>query len=76
MSSISIKQWINLIKEEQVMQKQFFFRAPTDCLQFYTDISGTFQSFNFNNGNGAVIEKQNYNVCFRQAEGFFEYFYI
>ncbi len=45
------------------------FSAPTDCTQYFTALAGTFQSYNFNNGVDTVIEKQNYNVCFRQAEG-------
>ena len=42
---------------------------PPDCTQYYTATTGVFQSFNFNSGLENFIANQNYNACFRQAEG-------
>jgi len=43
-------------------------RAPDDCLQYYTGSSGEFKSFNF--ANGQLLSSQAYRVCFRQELDF------
>jgi hypothetical protein len=46
-------------------------RAPTDCLQYYTGPAGSFTSYNFQGGSGGALSNgQNYNICFRQEEGY------
>ena len=45
-------------------------RAPEDCLQYMTQRSGTFTSFNFDAGKKFVYSKnQNYAICFRREIG-------
>ena len=44
------------------------FRAPTDCLQYYTGIEGYIQSFGY--GSGQFLYSQNYQACIRQEEGY------
>lgn len=39
-------------------------RAPADCLQYHTGVSGNIQSFNF--PNGQLLSSQAYRICFRQ----------
>jgi len=48
-------------------------RAPTDCLQYFTGVSGTFQSFNFQTATGMITSNLNYKICFRQEEGGFHF---
>ncbi|XP_045128961.1 uncharacterized protein LOC123514814 [Portunus trituberculatus] len=46
-------------------------RAPPNCLQYYTDYSGTINSFNYQNEDGRhQLASQSYTVCIRTREGF------
>ena len=42
------------------------FRAPTDCLQYYTTTSGEIKSFNFGSG---LMTNLRYDVCIRESVG-------
>jgi len=42
-------------------------RAPPGCLQFFTGISGTVQSFNFQ--GGYHLANQDYSICVRPEDG-------
>lgn len=43
---------------------------PNGCLQYQTDITGRFTSFNFAANNGLHLASQQYSTCVRQAAGF------
>ncbi|XP_059089370.1 uncharacterized protein LOC131885359 [Tigriopus californicus] len=43
-------------------------RAPAGCTQYFTGLSGNFQSYNF--PGGQLLQAMNYNNCFRQEEGY------
>ena len=43
-----------------------FRRAPTDCVQYFTGISDTVQSYNF----GQQLQGQYYQNCIRTAKGY------
>ena len=43
------------------------FRAPQDCVQYYTGKSGVFKSYNF--VNGRLQQSLNMAICFRQELG-------
>jgi len=43
------------------------YKAPPDCLQYHTGVSGTFSSFNFGN---IMITSTSYVICIRQERGF------
>lgn len=43
-------------------------KPPSGCTQYYTGDSGTFQSYNWNNGNGPHLASQDYQICFRQEK--------
>ncbi|XP_050697509.1 uncharacterized protein LOC126985948 [Eriocheir sinensis] len=46
-------------------------RAPSNCLQYYTDYSGTIKSFNYQNTVGRhQLAAQNYAICIRTRDGF------
>lgn len=40
-------------------------RPRTGCTQWFTATSGEFESFDFNSGNGVLMQTQDYNICFR-----------
>ena len=44
----------------------FSFRADEDCLQWFTGVAGTFQTYNYPN---QIPDALNYATCFRQEEG-------
>ncbi len=46
-------------------------RAPTDCLQYFTGSTGTFQSYNYQSGSAsnAMLQSQTYTICIRKELG-------
>ena len=42
------------------------FRAPEDCVQYFTGTSGTVMSYNFEN---QIMQNLDYTTCFRQEQG-------
>ena len=42
-------------------------RAPTDCVQWFTGISGNVYSYNF--AGSQLLNAQSYNNCIRTEEG-------
>ena len=42
-------------------------RAPADCRQYFTGVSGTVKSYNF--GGAGMLPSQLYTNCFRQEQG-------
>ena len=47
----------------------YIYLAPTDCLQFFTEATGTVSSFNWKDVNPIVrkLASQDYKMCFRNA---------
>ncbi|XP_063702611.1 uncharacterized protein LOC134832493 [Culicoides brevitarsis] len=54
--------------EIRVTQVPFSQRAPSGCLQYFTEPEGILQTFNFAE-NGRHLASQNYRACFRQNLG-------
>ena len=50
-----------------IIKIQIGFRARTDCLQWFTGVTGTVESFNFGNG---MIGTFDYTVCVRREVGY------
>lgn len=44
-----------------------YWLAPHNCLQYFPNPSGTFESFNLNNGIGPYIGNMRYSICFRRT---------
>ena len=44
---------------------KFYCRAPTDCRQYFTGVSGSVMTYNF----GLMLGGQRYTNCFRQEQG-------
>ena len=44
--------------------------ADNGCLQYYTGVSGTLQSFNYDGTNGRHLSNQDYSICIRTEFGF------
>merc|ERR1712062_36432 len=60
----SSKQW-NILARQIACTSDW--KAPTDCVQYFTAISDTVDSYNFGN---QLLQKQNYDNCVRQAKGY------
>ena len=43
-------------------------KAPSDCLQFYTGVSGNVQTFNY--AGNVVLRNQQYSACIRKESGY------
>merc|ERR1711990_215516 len=43
-------------------------KAPTDCVQYFTGISGNLKNYNF--AGSQILQSQNYNNCLRQEKGY------
>ena len=60
------------------MRKKYFKRskyicytaAGDGCLQHYTGVAGTIESFNYNNGAGLQLSDTDYTVCVRMERNF------
>ena len=60
--------YFDCILKEIFQSRCFFhFRAPADCLQYYTALSDTVTSFNYPT---VIISEMMYTACVRQIEGF------
>ena len=46
----------------------YVFRAPSDCVQYYTGVEGYIASYGF--GSGQLLYAQDYQACIRQEEGY------
>jgi len=44
--------------------------APPGCLTYHTEPSGTLESYNYNGGNGELINNQKYSHCIKHQDGF------
>ncbi len=45
------------------------YTPPDNCLQYYTGITGTVQSFNFQTGGARHLADQNQRICIRPERG-------
>jgi hypothetical protein len=54
----------NKFKEAKLVSLHFF-SAADGCLQYFTGVSGTMQSFNYQNGAGLMLSNTDYSICIR-----------
>ncbi|CAG0907734.1 unnamed protein product, partial [Cyprideis torosa] len=43
---------------------------PSGCTQFFLGVSGSFETYNYNNAQGMQLANQQYGICIRQEAGF------
>ena len=58
----------NIIIEKNILKVFFHFRAPTDCVQYFTGTAGSVKSYNY--AGGQVLAGQRYNNCIRTEKGY------
>jgi len=44
--------------------------APRGCLQYFKEDAATFSSFNYDNGNGMLINDQQYSICIMDNDAY------
>lgn len=55
------------IPESRTSSNDGYWLAPFNCLQYFPNPTGTFESFNLNNGVGPYIGDMKYSICFRRT---------
>jgi hypothetical protein len=60
---------LGILKQIKVTQIECesIWKAPNDCVQYHTGLSGTFRSFN--HPTGLITQNSQYSICIRQEEG-------
>jgi len=66
LTSIASQKWKILLRQFDSTQTEYL--APRGCLQYYREISGTLMSFNYNDGNGELLNNQMYSMCIEQRD--------
>jgi len=66
LTSIAQQKWRVLLRQYDSSQTDIL--APRGCLQYYREISGTLQSFNYNSGNGELLNDHMYSMCIAQND--------
>merc|ERR1712241_1147558 len=58
------KQW-NILTRQKACTASW--KAPTDCVQYFTGVAGNIKSYNFGN---QIFKTQDYSNCIRQEKGY------
>ena len=58
----------NILNAENI--SNCYTAAGDGCLQHYTGVAGTIESFNYNNGAGLQLSDTDYTVCVRMERNF------
>merc|ERR1711892_177359 len=64
-STTTAKTWSVLVRQISCTST---WKAPTDCAQYYTGVTGTITSYNF--AGGQLLNSQYYNNCIRTEKGY------
>lgn len=68
LSSNSTQQWEILVT--QIEGDATADLAPRGCLQYFKEDAATFSSFNYNDGNGMLINNQQYSICIMDNDAY------
>jgi len=66
LTSVASQKWKILSRQYDSTQTDYL--APRGCLQYYRDVSGDLMSFNYNDGNGELLNNQMYSMCIEQRD--------
>jgi len=66
LTSIATQNWKVLVRQFDSTQTDYL--APRGCLQFFRETSGTLESFNYNSGNGELLNNHMYSMCIDQND--------
>ena len=61
LTSLSTQKWSILVRQYDSSQTEYL--APRGCLQYYRQDMGTLETFNYNSGNGELLNDHMYTMC-------------
>merc|ERR1711879_403544 len=64
----SVKLTVNLTRQYDSSQTEYL--APRGCLQYYRQDMGTLETFNYNSGNGELLNDHMYTMCIAQNDAY------
>jgi len=66
LTSVATQKWRILLRQFESSDTDIL--APRGCLQYYRNTTGDLMSFNYNNGNGELLNNQMYSMCIQQMD--------
>ena len=66
LSSLSTQKWNILVRQFDSTQTEYL--APRGCLQYYREDAGMLETFNYNGGNGELLNSHMYTMCIAQND--------
>jgi len=66
LTSVMTQKWNILVRQFDSSQTDYL--APRGCLQYYRQDIGTLETFNYNGGNGELLNNQMYTMCIAQND--------
>ena len=65
-TSLASQKWQILVRQYDSTQTEYL--APRGCLQYFRQDSGTIETYNYNEGNGELLNNQMYTYCIAQND--------
>jgi len=67
-TSMSTQKWNILVRQFDSTQTEYL--APRGCLQYYRQDMGILETFNYNGGNGELLNDHMYTMCIAQNDAY------
>lgn len=68
LTSVATQKWNILVRQFDSSQTDYL--APRGCLQYYRQDLGTLETFNYNSGNGELLNDHMYTMCIAQNDAY------
>jgi len=68
LTSLADQKWNILVRQFDSSQTEYL--APRGCLQYYRQDIGTLETFNYNGGNGELLNDHMYTMCIAQNDDY------
>ena len=68
LTSIASQKWNILVRQFDSSQPDYL--APRGCLQYYRQDRGKLETFNYNNGDGELLNDHMYTMCIAQNDAY------
>ena len=68
LTSVAMQKWNILVRQFDSSQTEYL--APRGCLQYYRQDIGTLETFNYNGGNGELLNDHMYTMCIAQNDDY------
>jgi len=68
LTSVAEQKWNILVRQFDSSQTEYL--APRGCLQYYRQDLGTLETFNYNGGNGELLNDHMYTMCIAQNDDY------